>query len=57
MIKHLIQISNIPESGIILDMFAGSGTTLKASKDLGFEYIGIEKTQEYIEIIKNRLNV
>lgn len=56
LIKHLIQISNIPESGIILDMFAGSGTTLKASKELGFEYIGIEKTQEYIEIIKNRLD-
>lgn len=29
----------------------------KASKDLGFEYIGIEKSQEYIEIIKNRLDV
>lgn len=44
-----------PPDGIVLDMFAGSGTTLIASKKLDFRYIGIEKEKEYCEISKRRL--
>lgn len=43
------------EYKIILDPFAGSGTTGMACKNLNRNYILIEKEPKYIEIIKNRL--
>ena len=44
-----------PKGGVVLDPFAGSGSTLVAAKEEGFEYIGIDITPEYIEIINARL--
>lgn len=43
------------EGDIVLDNCAGSGTTLLAAKNLNRQFIGIEKEEKYIEIIKNRL--
>jgi len=56
LMQYLIKLIT-PKNGVVLDMFAGSGSTLVACKDLGYNYIGIEKQAEYIEIIKNRLNM
>lgn len=46
-----------PPSGVVLDPFAGSGTTLQAARDEGFYAIGIEMTADYIPLIAARLGV
>lgn len=43
------------EGDIVLDCFAGSGTTLLAAKNLSRNYVGIELSPEYIDIINKRL--
>lgn len=44
-----------PKEGTILEPFAGSGTTLCAAAMESFNPIGIEREEEYIDIIKARL--
>lgn len=43
------------ENGVVLDCFAGSGTTLVAAKTLNRQFIGIEKEKEYYDICLERL--
>lgn len=40
---------------IVFDLFAGSGTTLVAAKNLNRQFIGIEKEKEYYDICVERL--
>lgn len=54
-IKTLIKNSSKPNE-VILDCFAGSGTSLVASKDLGRHYIGFEINEKWYKVAKNRLN-
>lgn len=42
------------ENHIVLDPFAGSGTTCVASKELGRQFIGIEKDETYADIARLR---
>jgi hypothetical protein len=44
-----------PPSGIVLDPFMGSGSTGKAAMLEGFQFIGIERDAEYMEIAKARI--
>ena len=44
-----------PPGGIILDPFAGSGSTCVAAEQLGFQWIGIEMEHEYVEISRLRI--
>ncbi len=44
-----------PPGGIVLDPFAGSGSTCVAARREGFFFIGIERELEYVEIAKARV--
>lgn len=45
-----------PVPSTVLDIFAGSGTTLEVATDLGRKAIGIELNEYYIEFIKHRVS-
>jgi DNA modification methylase len=42
---------------VVLDIFAGSGTTLRVASKLGRKVIGIELNPEYIKILKKRCKI
>jgi len=54
LLKRIILQSSAPES-IVLDCFAGGGTTLVAAEKLGRKWIGIDNSRESINAIKQRL--
>ena len=44
-----------PPGGIVLDPFTGSGSTGKAAVFEGFDFVGIEREAEYVEIARARI--
>ncbi len=43
------------EDGIVLDPYAGAGTTLLAARDLGRRWVGIEINRSFADLIERRL--
>jgi len=43
------------ERDVVLDPFAGSGTTAAAAKQLGRQYVGIDISEEYCQIAQERV--
>ena len=54
--KRLIKMFSYVED-YILDPFLGSGTTIKAAKDLGRNSVGIELNPKYLKIIEEKVGV
>ena len=44
-----------PPGGVVLDLFMGSGSTGKAAVLEGFQFIGIDREREYVEIARARI--
>jgi site-specific DNA-methyltransferase (adenine-specific) len=45
-----------PVNGTVMDCFMGSGSTGKAAVRGGFDFIGIEREEEYLKIAEARIN-
>ena len=54
LMRYLVRMVT-PPGGIVLDPFAGSGTTIEAALLEGFQSIGIELTDEYLPLIQQRI--
>lgn len=55
MLKSIVRTSSNP-GDIVMDCFAGSGTTLVAAEELKRKWIGVDASSESISICKRRLN-
>ena len=54
-IELMERIIRITAPSLVIDPFAGSGTTLLASSNLGVPCVGIEMSERYCEIIAKRI--
>jgi len=55
LMAYLIRLIT-PPGGVVLDPFAGSGSTGKAAIREGFKFIGIEREAEYIAMARARID-
>jgi len=55
LMRWLVRLVTPPE-GVVLDPFAGSGTTGEACSKEGMNYVLIEKELDYIQLINDRLS-
>ena len=53
--KLLKSCKQDPENGFVLVPFAGSGSECVAAKKLGLPFVGVEINEEYVQLIKQRL--
>jgi DNA modification methylase len=54
LMQYLVRLVT-PPNGIVLDPFMGSGSTGKACVYEGFDFIGIEQSEEYVAIAQARI--
>jgi site-specific DNA-methyltransferase (adenine-specific) len=53
-LERIIRVATDP-NGVVLDPFAGSGTTLAVAKKLGRRFLGVELSESYAQGIQDRL--
>lgn len=49
-------LATCPPNGLALDPFCGTGTTLLAAKNLGFKSVGIDISEKYLKMTRERCN-
>lgn len=54
-VEVLTRLLGLISPGTVLDPYAGSGSTLRAAKDLGRKAIGVEIAEQYCEVAASRL--
>ncbi|WP_116428936.1 DNA methyltransferase [Streptomyces spongiicola] len=54
LMRWLVRLLTAP-GGLVLDPFAGTGTTLEAARLEGFDSMGVEAKAEYAELCRLRL--
>ncbi len=54
-LKRIVQASS-PQNGLVLDFFAGSGTTGAASLEFGRKFILVDNNQEAMEVMARRFD-
>lgn len=47
-------LATCPKDGVVLDPFAGTGTTMLVAKTLGLKSVGIDLSEEYLELAEKR---
>jgi site-specific DNA-methyltransferase (adenine-specific) len=55
LLRYLCRITKTPTGGVILDPFMGSGSTLRAAVLEGRDAIGIDISEEYVQIATDLL--
>jgi len=55
LMRYLCRLTKTPTGGVVLDPFAGSGSTGCAAVKEGRDFIGIERNAEYCEIARRRI--
>ncbi len=53
--RVIIAILGAADPGVVLDPYVGSGTTAVAAKLLGHRYIGVDRSEAYIQMAQDRL--
>ena len=54
--RVIIAMLDSDSPGVVLDPYIGSGTTAVAAKLLGHNYVGIDRSQAYLNMAQERLN-
>lgn len=53
LLEYLLQL--VPDGGLVIDPFAGSGSTGEAAHRMGLRFLGCELSEEYAEMANRRL--
>ena len=55
-LERIVRVASEP-GDLVLDPFAGSGTTLAVAKKLGRDYLGVELSEQYADGVRKRLQM